>query len=1701
MTAGGHACTTHASADSQRVLAELVQSLVEHAGLLSASVHDVAEGCARVASALRAAGPIDPALLAPLFSLLESRAGPRLEPLGDLLLALCAAQSAPWPILERMLSAQDHALGRRALELAAQLGDRGRVTLEPDEVARLAERVEDESGPFGERAMLELVARLIRVAAGDPQAADDRLHGMLQPPHGPRLRRLAARILDLADEPAPAAVCEQLLGAEGHAVLRDYLAYTRASHLDLVHLGPEPGALPPVVPSFRAAERQLGAAQLREVVAEVGWLRLCVGIEVRPEVGISVSGSIPLVLSPPEAALFDGCDGVRRTGEWTLLLLHGGAGAGTASAPSGQHAGTVERFRVLNLTHAALLEDILDVAPLSRGKVERILGRMDAVVQDFVALFHDHSRECDILPELYRTLKERVLGELAREVQAPQLSAELTRLVQTFEDPASLGEVRTLHGLKRYLHQRGLRLGFRLVRSEQTPSCTVDLVVLSRGERRLVQRIRYADFEPGHSPTVTAARLPFPVAIVAEGFARQAVHGHTSYPHVDVYCYGNEVHYYLAFRNHPAFLRIDFSPPLRGGMVDLEYFGVSNYELDRHPDLSLGAIRAFLRRLEFGVEIEGVRIHARCDKESLCDLGELCDHAAALFRLVPYLMDIDWTVGALDLEADARATVVEAWAESFRLWGVLPLAQLLTADRRNVLAGVARLPRGVEQEVPWRGRGPYHDRFHARPPARFLARVQELSEQLGLEGLLLLHEDSERPMGQIRLERSLLGPLREAEARGEIEHTPAGYRRRDPQLYQRDHEAVVFAQLVGASERHIADAVATGRIAALLERITTFRTTGSVAGREVQRARVGLLGDSLGLFVLRGPDGFIRLGSFASGEVPFLRRADPEEPWRSNCMSDPRELTRLLRANNFPSLGVDPSAADVLAEALALRRELCAGPLPREPGPQPGERVVTGLRASEGRVTGRAVFGTAGRKPEDLDGTILVTPTLGPEDIPFLYRAAGVVSTSGGVLSHAGLIATQFHKPALVIEGRWHVQQDGSTTLLLVVPEYSEEDLDVAGLGVTLRLGLRDREVRMCEGDLLVLNASASRLRVLGQDRDTLALADELFQLGRAGRALMLASSDHDILTLRGERVRARHQLERLLSRIEDPVLARHAIRELLLGDALAGDGARPTDRATLVRALLGNRHVGAIARAFSRQTSRELARRAEVALRAALERIPSASSEVEVVMLRLEALRLDQSLGAVPILPNGDSGDPPTTGIDPRELDAVAATRLEQLFAQHLGQAEALARHAADGPDLRYRLRRAERLAPVLGAAAAAHPALQQLHAALEQADEAARRACADRSVLEPHEVSAALAPLVGWKAANLAEVERLGASAGVPPWFVVTDHAFRRVLEAPLARPVSAGAGAAAEPRSRPAVLGAAIRALEQRPDLGFVEKSAAIRALWDEVQLPDELARAVGEAYRRLAAAPSGESASTRAGAEAAAPLVALRSSACEEDSEQAARAGEFDTFLFVRGLSSVLDHLKRTWSGLWTERALHNRAVLGVEASAGGGVLVQRMVAARVAGVLLTVNVPHGELREMVINVGLGLGEGVVSGRVAADHVTVSKHGDLTREALRFRYVTADKRQQVVFDRRTGTGTVLDDTLYHQRLRPALEYVELVELVRVAAELEAAFGLPLDIEFAFDGPQLCILQARPVAPLLAALRETAERFPLRPREGCP
>jgi pyruvate,water dikinase len=89
---------------------------------------------------------------------------------------------------------------------------------------------------------------------------------------------------------------------------------------------------------------------------------------------------------------------------------------------------------------------------------------------------------------------------------------------------------------------------------------------------------------------------------------------------------------------------------------------------------------------------------------------------------------------------------------------------------------------------------------------------------------------------------------------------------------------------------------------------------------------------------------------------------------------------------------------------------------------------------------------------------------------------------------------------------------------------------------------------------------------------------------------------------------------------------------------------------------------------------------------------------------------------------------------------------------------------------------------------------------------------------------------------------------------------------------------------------------------------------------------------------------------------------------------------------------------------------------------------------------------------------------------------------------------EKREQVVFNAREGVGTVRCEVTYHQRLRPALQYAELCELVRIASRLENVYGYPLDMEFCVEDSKVWILQARPVPTFESVLQKTIEDYPL-------
>jgi pyruvate,water dikinase len=1641
---------------------EAIDAIEAELALISGDAQRVAAACSAL-RALRDAGllPDLEERLAPLAPRTTIGSSDAQVPLLDLLHEVIDGTDRPWRLLEPLLASRDRARRDRAMDHLTRLVEAGRIRVDDELIASLGTLVESVS-ELQEPAALRRVHALIaaRHHGTDRDALVADLYARAAPIAS---RRLAARLLDLSGELPLQRRTRQLLGRGLADFLAPFLAYTRATHLDLLDLAASVGvqaAADALLESLQRAERRCGPALFGEIAGEIGWAGLNAGLDVSTWIGVSVAGSFPLLLEPAEAALVLACDGTRKVFERFQIVAHGLSPSG----PAGPQPTTadVARFRASNLRHAEMLPAFLDIAPLTPDRVRALVEQMDRAVEDFQTLFGAHAEECAAIGRAYTDLRAAIERELASHAPGRPVGATATRLVQMFEDPGSPGEIRTLHGCKRYLHQRGLQLGFGLVERALGTNRTATVAVAADGRVLDVHPpIEYADFEPREGQPI-----PLAVRAAVRAFGRHALHGVRQVPRLRIFCYGNEVHAFAGFRNHPAFIRIDTSPPQRGGMVDVEYCGVSKYELEYHPNVALTGIERFFRRIDFDVQIKDTRIHARYDKERASDARDLGEKIDRLFHLVPLLMDVDWVIGDLTLSEQARAQVAAAWAEFFDAWGVLPAPRVLTADRVGILCGMDPGPAG-EREIRWSGSGPYRDLFTVDPPPGFWRQLDAAVARLAVEPPSKAADDE--PVTQRRIDRHVLAPLRQMVARGELIASPAGFVPADADRFRRRHEAAVLATVLSSPDEVVAASAHMASLAAVLEPALRFETTGAINGYAVERASVPLLEESFALYVLRDAAGIPRL-ALSAGDVLCETRPDPGAEWRRHWSVDAAELAAALRRGNLTVAWLETARGDPKPIAGAVRRQFSVPNDRRQEGCASGERLLRGVKASPGRAVGLARLGVSGRHAEDVEGAVLVVPALTPQDQPFVYRSAAVVSTGGGVLSHAGLLALQFHKPALVVSGRWEQPDGGGPAVVYPSRICRETKKRIGPYEVSERYEAEGQERAIEDGDLLVVEGDAGTVRHLGQDCAALALHEDLRQLVAASRGLEAATAADALLALRGRALQARHQLERLLGRISDPVLARHAVAELLIGDAGRAGAVPLAIKAALMRRLVDNPLVGGSVREAVRRLYEDVKRRLAGIDAQARRDLPRVRNALEALALRLDVIHgregadaVSAVLGACDII-----GVPPTPGMT-FDVDECATGRLAVLRSRLAHAVEHAAGRSPSPPRLRHRLRLLDRLDDVLGTPVGERQG-GRLGARLAAAGDAAIHALAGARVLAP-DGGIELRSLIGSKAANLAETRRLGLGRFVPPWFVVADRAFQEVLDA--------GPGP---------TLRESIDAILARPGVGDAQKARVIRGAWESVTLPEELLIELAAAYDALGR-----------WSDDGAPFVAVRSSALEEDVETENRAGEFDTFLFVRGMDAVAAHLKLAWSGLWSERAIHSRSVLGLRGAVGGGVLVQRMADARAAGVLHTVNLAEGRLDEMVINVGLGLGEGIVSGAVAADLIVVSKQESLAARQLRFRYLTNDKRERVVFDARFGSGTVRTETLNRQRLRPSIEYVELCELVRAASRLEWAYGQPLDVEFAFEGTRLRVLQVRPLPAALAIWRATVERHPLATSAG--
>jgi phosphoenolpyruvate synthase/pyruvate phosphate dikinase len=235
-----------------------------------------------------------------------------------------------------------------------------------------------------------------------------------------------------------------------------------------------------------------------------------------------------------------------------------------------------------------------------------------------------------------------------------------------------------------------------------------------------------------------------------------------------------------------------------------------------------------------------------------------------------------------------------------------------------------------------------------------------------------------------------------------------------------------------------------------------------------------------------------------------------------------------------------------------------------------------------------------------------------------------------------------------------------------------------------------------------------------------------------------------------------------------------------------------------------------------------------------------------------------------------------------------------------------------------------------------------------------------------------------------------------------------------------------------------------------------------------------RQPGDASPAMQAAVAGAYAALADRAGASQPGVAVRSSAVDEDGAHASFAGQHETYLNVVGAEAVAEAVERCWDSATTERALEYRRQQGLAVDNPRlAVLVQHLVPADVAAVAFSANPLTGSRDEVVINASWGLGESIVGGTVTPDTYLVRKR-DLAVTDRRI----ADKRRMTVS---VPGGTREVDVPRFLRERPALDAGQAAAIARLTADLESTMGWPVDVECAFAGEHLYLLQCRPITTL--------------------
>ena len=310
----------------------------------------------------------------------------------------------------------------------------------------------------------------------------------------------------------------------------------------------------------------------------------------------------------------------------------------------------------------------------------------------------------------------------------------------------------------------------------------------------------------------------------------------------------------------------------------------------------------------------------------------------------------------------------------------------------------------------------------------------------------------------------------------------------------------------------------------------------------------------------------------------------------------------------------------------------------------------------------------------------------------------------------------------------------------------------------------------------------------------------------------------------------------------------------------------------------------------------------------------------------------------------------------------------------------------------------------------------------------------------------------LAGEKGANLGELHN--NNLPVPEGFVITTKSFDTFLE---------------KTELKNKILPLLNSPNTENPER-LKEISEKIRKLIISVELPEEIKEEIIESYETLG---TDKLEIERGSAldilnNANEPIfVAVRSSL---NNPIKTKIREQDTYLNIKGINSLLSHVKKCFASLFREKTIKRAIKENSIDSLKIAVIVQKMIQSEKSGIIFSKDSGNNTTIKAI----WGLGEGINLEEIIPDNYSVSKELEILGKKI------GDKKYAIT---RNSSGQLKKVELSQERKNhEVLLKHEIQRLTDLALKIEKIFKKPQEIEFAIEGGISYITQTRKIKNII-------------------